>query len=150
MSRSTTIGRRAVSPTRSGVRHEMEPATGVALGLVLALATGACTSTNSSTTCQPHGTQLRVMAENHAFDTDCLAAPADQEFTIAFRNEDTSPHGAHNITIYSEEDSVIVFTGKGLLPGGTSVVYEVQPLAAGIYAFRCDTHQGMTGTFIVG
>ena len=137
-----------MSHARSSARHKVKPATGVALGVILALATVACTST-STATCRPPGTELHVLAENHRFDTDCLAAPADQEFTIAFRNEDASPHGAHNITINSE-DGVIVFTGKGLGPGGTSVLYEVQPLPAGTYEFRCDTHPGMKGTFIVG
>ncbi len=138
-----------MSPTRNSARHKLEAAMGVAFGLILALATVACTSTSPSATCQPHGTELRVLAERHSFDTDCLAAPADQEFTIAFRNEDTSPHGIHNIAIY-REDGVAVFTGKALRPGGTSVVYEVQPLAAGTYAFRCDRHPFMNGTFIVG
>lgn len=132
------------------VIKSLEPAMGVALGLILALATVACSSTSLSATCQPDGTELRVLVESHAFDTDCLAAPADQEFTIAFRNEDTSPHGVHNIAIYREEDGVVFFTGKVLRPGGTSVVYEVQPLAAGTYTFRCDTHPFMNGTFIVG
>lgn len=90
-----------------------------------------------------------MVADNHTFGTKCLAAPADQTFTIAFRNQDTSPHGAHNIAIYSKE-GVAVFTGEGLPPGGTSAVYEVQPLAAGTYMFRCDRHPFMNGTFIVG
>ena len=122
-----------------------------ALGLLAALALTACSS--EPPTCHPSGTELHIaVAEgtSHVFDTDCMAAPADQAFTIAFRNEDTSPHGAHNITIYREEGGVVVFTGKGLLPGGTSVVYEVQPLAGGTYSFRCDTHLFMEGTFIVG
>jgi plastocyanin len=121
----------------------------VALGLLVGLSISACSSPDRAT-CQPQGTELRVVAESHSFGTDCLAAPADRDFTIAFRNDDTSPHGAHNITIYREDGGVVVFTGKGLLPGGTSIVYEVQPLAAGIYAFRCDNHTFMKGTFIVG
>lgn len=138
-----------MSSARSSARHTVELAMGVVLGLILALAAVACTSMGSSATCRPHGTELHVVAENHRFDSDCLAAPADQAFTIAFRNKDTSPHGTHNISIYGE-DGVIVFTGKGLRPGGTSVLYEVQPLVAGTYQFRCDTHPFMNGTFIVG
>ena len=117
---------------------------------LVALPIAACTSTGPDrASCRPNGTELSVVAANHAFGADCLAAPADQAFTIALRNEDTSPHGAHNITIFGD-DGVIFFTGKGLLPGGTSTVYEVQPMPAGTYEFRCDTHQGMNGTFIVG
>lgn len=120
----------------------------VALGLLMALAIAACTS-SAGTTCRPHGTELRVVAENHSFGTDCLAAPPDQAFTIAFRNEDTSPHGQHNIAIY-RDDGAAVFSGEALRPGGTSVVYEVQPLPAGTYTFRCDRHPFMNGTFVVG
>ena len=136
-----------MSSTSGSARHKLDPARVVALGLVLALPAVACTIPDA--TCQPHGTELRVLAEGRAFDTDCMAAPADQEFTIAFRNEDTSPQGAHNIAIY-RESGVALFTGKTLRPGGTSVVYEVQPLPAGIYTFRCDNHPFMDGTFIVG
>ena len=125
-----------------------EQRTGFAVGLLAWLAIVACTST-ARATCRPQGTELRVVAENHSFGTDCLAAPADQAFTIAFRNQDTSPHGAHNIAIY-REPGVAVFTGETLGPGGRSVVYEVQPLPAGTYTFRCDAHPFMNGTFIVG
>jgi plastocyanin len=121
-----------------------------ALGLLVALPLAACTS--EPPTCHPSGTELHIAVAkgtSHVFDTDCMAAPADQAFTIAFRNDDNSPHGAHNITILSEEDGEIVFSGEGLRPGGTSTVYEVQPLAAGNYTFRCDTHPFMDGTFIV-
>lgn len=120
----------------------------VALGLLVALPVAACTNP-ARATCRPQGTELRVVAENHSFETDCLRAPAEQAFTIPFSNQDTSPHGAHNIAIY-REDGVALFTGKTLGPGGTSVVYEVQPLAAGTYSFRCDNHPFMNGTFIVG
>ncbi len=137
------------SPARpSRVEGETLMNRAVALGLLVALPIAACTS-SAGATCRPQGTELRLVAEGHSFGTDCLAAPADREFTIAFRNEDTSPHGAHNIAIY-REDGVAVFTGKTLGPGGTSVVYEVQPLAAWTYTFRCDNHTFMDGAFIAG
>jgi plastocyanin len=125
----------------------------VALGLVLALSVAACGGTSpASATCRPNGTELHIgvtAEKSHAFDTDCLAAPVDQTFTIVFRNDDTSFHGGHNVAIY-RKDGVAVFTGKGIGPGGTSILYEVQPLPAGVYTFRCDSHPNMRGTFIVG
>jgi len=42
-----------MSPTRSSAPHKLEPAMCVAFGLILTLATVACTSTSASATCQP-------------------------------------------------------------------------------------------------
>ena len=57
---------------------------------VLALAAitlGACTSgePKGDVTCEQHGTRLHIAvlaSKTHTFTTDCLAAPADQRFTI--------------------------------------------------------------------
>ena len=122
----------------------------LALCLLVALSVAACTS-GPPPTCHPSGSELHIAVAkgtSHVFDTNCLAAPVDQAFSIEFRNDDNSPHGAHNITIISQ-DSEIVFSGKGIPPGGSSIVYEVQPLPVGTYKFRCDTHPFMNGTFIV-
>ena len=56
--------------------------------------------------------------------------------------------GTKTVCLLANEDGRIL--GEGLGPGGTSVLYEVQPLIAGTYQFRCDTHPFMNGTFIVG
>jgi plastocyanin len=112
---------------------------------IVVLAISGCSG--SEATCRPDGTELRVIADDHHFDTNCLAAPADQEFTIAFRNDDTSSHGVHNLAI--RDGGTVLFDGEALRPGGTSVVYEVQPLPAGNYAFRCNNHPFMGGTFVV-
>lgn len=113
---------------------------------VLVLAISGC-SGSGDVTCRPDGTQLRIVADDHHFETNCLAAPADQAFTIAFRNDDTSSHGVHNIAI--RDGGFVLFAGEALRPGGTSVVYDVQPLAAGNYSFRCENHPFMGGTFVV-
>ena len=113
----------------------------VVIALVVALPISAC-SGSEEVTCRPDGAELRLVAEGNRFDTDCLAAPADQEFTIAFRNDDTA---VHNLAIRSGVSAV--FTGESL--SGGSVIYEVQSLPAGTYSFRCDHHPFMRGTFVV-
>lgn len=116
---------------------------------VLALALAACSNGGSSaTTCTPSGTELRIAvleSETHTFTTDCLAAPVGQPFTIEFDNQDTSPHGNHNIHIFDGGD---LFVGD-FAKNGTSITYEVGPLEQGTYEFRCDEHPFMNGTFIV-
>ena len=99
-------------------------------------------------TCHPSGTQLHIavaVGTNHLFNTKCLAAPANQAFTIEFENHDTSPQGNHNIHIFDGGD---LFVGD-FAPRETSITYEVGPLQAGTFRFQCDRHPDMNGTFIV-
>jgi plastocyanin len=75
------------------------------------------------------------MAQNVAFGTDCLAAPAGKAFTITFMNHDA---GA------TQE----LFKGA-LVSGPATINYKVGALPAGTYFFRCDVHPQMKGTFVV-
>jgi len=84
--------------------------------------------------------------QTHTFTTDCLAAPADQPFTIEFDNHDTSLHGNHNIHIY---ESPKEFIGERVIHG-RSITYSVPAMPAGTYLFGCDEHPTlMNGVFIV-
>ncbi|MDP9341433.1 MAG: cytochrome c oxidase subunit II [Actinomycetota bacterium] len=105
-------------------------------------------------TCSPAGTSLEVTAKNTAFDTKCLAAPANQAFTIKFDNQDVGV--PHNVAIYTKDPT----QGGTLLGGATSTTdtitgpatttYQVKALQAGTYLFRCDVHPAaMFGTFVV-
>ena len=49
-------------------------------------------------TCSPAGNEIALVAETTAFDRDCLAAAANQPFTIRLDNGDSI---RHNIEIYS-------------------------------------------------
>ena len=109
----------------------------------------ACRNDGDAATCSPSGTELHIAvlaSQTHQFNTDCLAAPAGEPFTIEFDNQDTSPHGNHNITVF---DGGVLFRGEPNAVHGTAVTYEVGPLEKGTYEFRCDHHPGMNGTFIV-
>ncbi len=102
--------------------------------------------------CEPAGTELVISAPPGAavdgFDTDCLAAPAGEPFTIEFENAD--PDVPHNVAIYTDESAAQdLFVGE-TFPGVETVTYEVPALEPGIYFFRCDVHPTtMTGTFVV-
>jgi plastocyanin len=102
--------------------------------------------------CAPSGTQLQLGAKAIAFDTNCLAAPANQAFTIAFSNQD--PGIQHNVHIETADpqqnpSATSLFMGD-LVTGPDTTTYQVPALAAGAYFFHCDVHPlQMRGTFIV-
>ena len=104
-----------------------------------------------SNTCAPTGTDLHIEAQDLAFDTTCLAAPAGQPFTIEFVNHDAAPH---NVDIYDKDPAQ---GGKHLAGGkdandtiiSATTTYQVDPLDAGNYYFQCDVHTGMHGAFVV-
>ncbi len=146
---------------RSGRAHAIPMIGIVGLGLILYLMVykptlgiggGASAAppppSGSAGQCAPHGTTLTVSAQNISFDTNCLAAPANTAFTIDFTNKEGVPH---NVAIYTNSSaSDVLFRGDNQSSPG-SITYNVDPLPAGTYFFRCDVHPTqMTGVFIVG
>jgi plastocyanin len=97
--------------------------------------------------CAPTGTELHVVAQAIQFDTQCLAAPVGEEFTILFDNQDPDQH---NVAIYTDESATeSIFVGE-IFPGPATETYEVPPIEdTGNFFFRCDVHPGMAGTFVV-
>lgn len=106
-----------------------------------------------SYSCTPNGTRLRETAKGISYRQKCLAAPADQRFTIEFDNQD--PKTPHNIHIYSADptkdpNARSLFAGM-LVVGPKTETYDVQPIPAGRYFFHCDVHPTqMFGGFVVG
>lgn len=94
--------------------------------------------------CTPEDSPLSVKAENTDFDTECLAARADEAFTIALQNADELPH---NISIFESKGGKSLFKGD-IIQAGQSVTYNVEAIPAGKYYFQCDVHPEMNGTFI--
>lgn len=96
--------------------------------------------------CEPSGAGLTVAASGSAFDTDCLAAPAGEPFTIAFDNQDAALQ--HNVGIYTAPAGEELF--KGDFVTGETITYQVGALEAGQLYFQCDVHPTtMSGTFVV-
>ena len=92
------------------------------------------------------GAALQISAQNIAFSTNTLAAPAGQAFTIDFDNEDAGI--PHNIEIL-DSTGASKFMGT-IVTGPTKTTYDVPALAPGTYMFKCDVHPTvMIGTLTV-
>jgi len=99
--------------------------------------------------CEPEGTELAVVAQGLQFDTDCLAAPVGEAFTMEFDNQDQGI--PHNVAIYTAPppDGETLFQGE-TFPGPATQTYQVDPIdEAGELYFHCDVHPTMSGTFVV-
>ncbi len=96
--------------------------------------------------CEPEGTELAIAASNLQFDTDCLAAPAGEAFTIEFDNQEAVPH---NVAIYQAEGGAAFFQGE-IITGPDTITYQPDPIdEEGNLYFQCDVHPTMNGTFVV-
>jgi len=106
----------------------------------------------SAASCAPSGTTISLKAANLAFDTKCLAAPANTPVVIDFDNVD--PNVAHNVHIFSanpasDPSARTLFLG-GLITGPATTTYHVPGLPPGAYYFHCDVHPTtMVGTYDV-
>jgi plastocyanin len=131
----------------SAVGAVLLPAVAAMSWLVLA-SDGSFAATKPVPACTPGGTSVTVSAKHNTFDKDCLAAPADTPFTIAFDNNDSD---IHNVSIYDKgHGDKALFKGE-VIYGPKSITYSVPAQAEGTYEFRCDPHaESMIGTFVVG
>jgi cytochrome c oxidase subunit 2 len=102
----------------------------------------------ASVTCAPNGTTLDLVAHNISWNTNCLAVPAQQPFTVSVTNQDDGIQ--HNFSIYdSFFEKKTYFTSPKLL-GPASETLNVSGLPPGHYYFQCDVHgPAMSGSFVV-
>ena len=108
---------------------------------------GPTTWATPTSSCKPAGAALTLTASGTKFNTNCLAAPAGQAFTIAFDNKDSVNH---NIQILASHSASEAMFDAELIPGNGVKTLNVKALPAGTYAFHCKIHPGqMSGTFVV-
>jgi plastocyanin len=88
---------------------------------------------------------VTIVAEQIAFTTPDVSAPAGKAFTIAFTNKDQGTQ--HNVEI-KKPDGSDAFKGQ-IVTGPTTTTYNVPALPAGSYTFNCSVHPTMTGTLTV-
>lgn len=97
------------------------------------------------------GGGLTVTAQSLKFDTDTIELIAGVPSSITFVNKDAGT--AHNLSFYTSDplkdpSAENLFKGD-LVTGPATVTYQIPPLEAGTYYFRCDVHPAMNGTLVV-
>jgi plastocyanin len=121
--------------------REKPASTGLPLGSDTTAATGGGGDGNRA---GGSPTQLTLVAENIAFDTETLTAPVGEEVTIEYDNRDDVPHNLHILTEDGEEPATEIETG----PVTQTLTFTIDE--AGSYTYVCDVHpQQMTGTLQV-
>jgi plastocyanin len=133
---------------RTGLTRFRGLVTTLSLGILAMVLVAACSGASGSPTPPPSidPNALQISANNLAFSTDALTAPADKPFQIAFDNQEGAPH---NIAIYRDAAATDRVFGEDPFTGPGSRTYSVAALAAGSYLFRCDVHPDMKGTLTV-
>jgi plastocyanin len=102
---------------------------------------------HATSTCSPSGNTVTIVAEGTKFDTDCLAAPANQPLTLSFENKDTLPH---NIAFLESHSASEVMFRADIFAGPKTSTFSVGPFKPGSYAFHCEVHPTlMSGSFTV-
>ena len=113
------------------------------VGALLVLGLAACGSdsdTGASGSGELPPGDVVITADNIAWDTDSLEAPADTDFTIVIDNKDEGVQ--HNLDIKETEFKTELETGV------SAQVLQIN-LPAGEYDFICDLHPNMAGTLTV-
>jgi cytochrome c oxidase subunit 2 len=99
-------------------------------------------------TCDPSGSSLSLVAHDIAWNTNCLAVPANQPFTVSVTNQDTGIQ--HNFSIYDSFFEKKTYFRSPKITGPASETLNVSGLSPGHYYFQCDVHgPAMSGAFVV-
>jgi plastocyanin len=127
----------------------VRPAVVVAAALLVVTGGMARAAEPKPTTCTANGTALQISAFDNKYDKDCMAVPADQAFTIEFKNEDRGI--PHNVSLYDKSSGTEKTLFKGDIIDSGTITYQVPAQPKGQYIFRCDPHpEFMVGNFLVG
>jgi plastocyanin len=94
------------------------------------------------------GGATELSAKDNKFDRNSVTAPAGQDFSIFFTNNDAAPHNVAIYTTSSADEEL--FVGETFSGPDQVREYVFRTPDDGDYFFRCDVHPDtMTGEFKV-
>ena len=134
------------APSAPGAYYfRSDPNTGLQGNLTVTAGTAATGSASPGT---GQVVPITLTAQNTAFSSATLTAPAGSTIMMTFINKDTMPH---NFALYTDSSALTkIFVGDILKTPGTVTYTFTAPSTPGTYFFRCDVHpELMTGTFVV-
>ncbi|HMC08828.1 MAG TPA: cupredoxin domain-containing protein [Actinomycetota bacterium] len=82
---------------------------------------------------------ISLSAVNIAFNKSSLDIAANTPTKVNFRNADTQPHNFH---VFQGPPGFTPPPTPPIADPGSTVSYDIPPLPAGAYQFRCDLHPG--------
>jgi plastocyanin len=127
------------------VKH-VAAAMGLVAIVLAACSSGAAAPASSGQPASVDPNAVQISAKDLKFSKAQLSAPAGKAFSIAFDNQEGAPH---NVAIYKDQSASQKVFAQDPFGGPKAVTYQVGPLAAGSYFFRCDVHPDMKGTLTV-
>jgi mono/diheme cytochrome c family protein/plastocyanin len=103
---------------------------------------GASAAPSAAASTDPNAEVVTVTAQNIAFTTTAVTAPAGAAFTLSFDNQDAGI--PHDVQVKDASGAQVFKTD--IFPGVAKRDYPVPALKAGSYPFACTVHPNMTGT----
>ena len=101
---------------------------------------------SGGTTATVENGNVDLSADNLEFSATTIEAPAGEEFTITFTNNESQPH---NVAVDTEEGGDEIVTGDVITGPDATTTITVPALDPGEYYFMCDVHPEMNGTIVV-
>lgn len=101
---------------------------------------------SGGTTVTVENGNVDLSADNLEFSATTIEAPAGEEFTITFTNNESQPH---NVAVDTEEGGDEIVTGDVITGPDATTTITVPALDPGEYYFMCDVHPEMNGTIVV-
>jgi cytochrome c oxidase subunit 2 len=98
--------------------------------------------------CPPGPATVHLVAQNTAWNTACIAVPANTPLTVVVDNKDAGID--HTFAVFDSSKRKVRYFLSPPVTGPSTATFHLKPLKPGRYYFECTIHgPSMSGTFIV-